>query len=85
MLYRLSNSTDDVRLALVHSGILLPKLRAIIDSEPGTLEAQQYACNVVQGLLSDEGDDDEVMDAVVSADLVPPLAKYMKYVSTLGS
>lgn len=33
----------------------------------------------MEGLLSDEGDDEEVMDAVVAADFVPPLAKYMNH------
>lgn len=76
----MSSSTDDVRLALVQTGNLLKKLRTILDEEPGIVEAKQYACNILQGLLSDEGDDDEVMEAVLETDFVPSLAKYMKYV-----
>jgi hypothetical protein len=73
----MSMSTDEVRLEIVH-GELLRKLRTIIDSEQGNTESQQFACNILQGLLSDEGDDEEVMDAVVETDFLPPLAKYMK-------
>lgn len=76
MLYRMSMSTDEVRSEMIR-GELLQKLRSIMESE-GSTEARQYSCNIVQGLLSDEGDDEEVMDAVVAADFVPPLAKYMK-------
>lgn len=82
ILFRMSSSTDDVRLALVQTGNLLKKLRTILEEESGVVEAKQYACNILQGLLSDEGDDDEVMDAVLETDFVPSLAKYMKYVST---
>jgi len=76
MLYRMSMSTGEVRSEMVR-GELLQKLRSIMESE-GSSEARQFSCNIVEGLLSDEGDDEEVMDAVVAADFVPPLAKYMK-------
>lgn len=75
----MSSSTDDVRLAVVRNGDLLRKLYAILDEEPGIYEAKQYACNILQGLLSDEGEDDDVLDAFQEVDFVPTMAKYMGY------
>lgn len=78
ILCRLSSSTDSVRLNLIHTDDILKKIRAILDEEPGIADAKQYACMIVEGLLSDEGDNDEVMDAVLETDFVPSLEKYMK-------
>lgn len=75
MLHRMSMSTDEVRLEMV-CGELLRKLRSIMGSEREAEEARQCACDIVHTLLSEEGD--EVMDAVVDADFVPALAKFMK-------
>lgn len=80
----MSSSTDDVRLTLIHTNDLLKKVRTTLEEEAGNSEAKQYACNILQGLLSDEGDDDEVMEAVMEADFVPVLDKYMKSVTTFS-
>lgn len=78
----MSSSTDDVRLTMIRTSDLLQKLRTILDEEPGNIQAKYYACNTLQGLLSDEGEDNEVQYAVLEADFVPVLDKFMKYVST---
>ncbi|KAF8323179.1 hypothetical protein DL93DRAFT_2070722, partial [Clavulina sp. PMI_390] len=72
----LSAATDHVRLSLIQADNLLEKLRMHLESSVSV--AQESACSILQGLLYDEGDDDEVMDAVLEGNFVPSLAKYME-------
>lgn len=76
----MSASTDEIRLTLINTGGLLEKLREVLAEDGWLKDAQQYACETLHGLLSGEGDDEVVLDAVEEKNFVPSLAKNMEYV-----
>lgn len=76
MLYRMSMSTCEIRSQLVFAG-LLQNIRSVVDCGSQNPDAQRYCCDILQSLLSDEEDDD-VKDAILDAEFVPPLAKYIR-------
>lgn len=86
MLSQLAEASDQVRLALVEDGKLLPKLQLWLQHPVASWTDTQLNVGLtLQGLLSEEGDGEEVMEAVVAQDFIGALgAVIMKTVDTNG-